>query len=469
MSHSRRRPAVIALMGSFITLIIALSGITMVDLVVRRIVLQDLRNYLTRTVTATADLIDGDEYLKFVSPDQDTTEAYRKASRPLRVLMETNPDIRFAYSGITVGPKMRFVLDGSPLDARDAAGKAEHARPMEEDIASPGEVEVTSTQRPTVEQQPSATAWGMGIRAQAPIFQSNGRMAGYVGITMRADRYEYLVRRADIAAIWGAVIVTSLAFITGVGIWRTQRAREDAEHARDQSEAQLARERDRLRDYAQALDRAEIGMRRATATQLHEGISQILAGQSLILGAASVRTDAVALRTLIDQASEASREAQSSIRTMIEDISPPELEQATLDEMAAWLRKLFAERYGFKISVRVSGDVGLPPREQCQLIYRIVRELIYNVYQHSQMDEAELEISVIEDVIEVQVNDRGVGFQARKGSILPTGTFGLAHIAERVRAAGGTFQLDAQPGEGCRASLRLPIAAAVTATGSSSA
>jgi signal transduction histidine kinase/DNA-binding response OmpR family regulator len=133
---------------------------------------------------------------------------------------------------------MHFILDGTPLGALDSDGKSLHSPPMEEDTLTPGEREISRTHRLTVERSPSSTEWGTGIRAQAPIYASDGRMVAYVGITMRADRYLQRLRRVDTSAGIGVGIAALLALLNGLAIWRIQRSR----HAAIAAEA-LARER----------------------------------------------------------------------------------------------------------------------------------------------------------------------------------------------------------------------------------
>jgi signal transduction histidine kinase/DNA-binding response OmpR family regulator/HPt (histidine-containing phosphotransfer) domain-containing protein len=235
------RPLLVAIAGGLIAWGTAIAGIAVVDVIVRQILLEDVRTYLARTAAGTAALIDGDQLRAFTSADQDGSPEYNRASRPLRVLLDTNPDIRFAYVGVMHGNVMHFILDGTRQGTFDEAGRPNHSPPMEEDDPSPGEQEVSATHRLTVEKEPSATAWGMGIRAHAPVFARNGEMTGYVGITVRADRYRQLVRRVDVSAILGVLIAGVLAFLNGVAIWRAQIARRRALTAQAHTEDQLKR------------------------------------------------------------------------------------------------------------------------------------------------------------------------------------------------------------------------------------
>jgi signal transduction histidine kinase/DNA-binding response OmpR family regulator/HPt (histidine-containing phosphotransfer) domain-containing protein len=234
-------PLLSAIIGGLIAWGTAIAGIAVVDLIVRQILLEDVRTYLARTAAGTAALIDGDQLRSINSPEQDGTPEYNRAARPLRVLLDTNPDIRFAYVGIVHGNDMYFLLDGTRQGTFDEAGRPNHSPPMERDEPSPGELEVTRTHRLTVEKEPTATAWGMGIRAHAPVFARDGEMTGYVGITVRADRYRQLVRRVDVSALLGVLIAGGIAFLNGFAIWRVELARGRALTAQADTEDQLKR------------------------------------------------------------------------------------------------------------------------------------------------------------------------------------------------------------------------------------
>jgi signal transduction histidine kinase/CheY-like chemotaxis protein len=235
------RPLLAAVAGGLIAWGTAIAGIAVVDVIVRQILLEDVRTYLARTAAGTAALIDGDQLRTFNDANQDGTPEYNRASRPLRVLLDTNPDIRFAYVGVMQGDVMHFILDGTRRGTFDEAGRPIHSPPMEVDDPSPGEREVSRTHQLTVEKEPTATAWGMGIRAHAPVFARDGQMTGYVGITVRADRYRQLVQRVDVSAVLGVLIAGVIAFLNGVAIWRAQISRRKAITAQANTEVQLRR------------------------------------------------------------------------------------------------------------------------------------------------------------------------------------------------------------------------------------
>ena len=218
---------------------------------------------------------------------------------------------------------------------------------------------------------------------------------------------------------------------------------------------ELAHEHLALREYSRALTVAEETARRKTAADLHDGIGQVLAGQSMTLAAMRVHAGGTTLSVLLDEATEASREAQEGLRVMIQDLTPPGLDHASLDEMLRWLADFFESRFEFRVAWRVTGSADLP-RERLRLIYRCIRELLMNARKHSQRHSAEVEVDISPATVELVVVDEGIGFDAQ-GALPPSGNrFGLAQLRERVRAAGGTLDLDAVKGEGCRVTVRLP-------------
>jgi len=218
---------------------------------------------------------------------------------------------------------------------------------------------------------------------------------------------------------------------------------------------ELAHEHLALREYARALTAAEETARRKTEADLHDGIGQVLAGQSMTLAAMRMHASHSPLSVLLDEATEASREAQEGLRVMIQDLTPPGLDRASLDETLRWLADYFKTRYGFNVEWRVNGSADFS-RDRLRLIYRCVRELLMNARKHSQRHSAEVEVDVSPILVEITVVDEGIGFDARRAEPPSGDRFGLAQIRERVRAAGGTIDVDAVVGEGCRVIVRLP-------------
>ena len=225
---------------------------------------------------------------------------------------------------------------------------------------------------------------------------------------------------------------------------------------------ELGRSNERLHQYARELNEAEDTARRATASDLHDGVGQLLAGQAMLLGALKPMVAGTLAHTLLDDAMSASYEAQKGIRTMIQDLSPPELEETTIEGVLHGLARLFDSRYRFKVSVHVAGG-GEVGEDLLRVTYRVVRELLFNVYKHSRTDCADVIVDQFAEHLDIAVVDHGVGFDAARRTSESGASFGLLHLFERLRAVGGSVEFDSAPGQGCRANVRLPFASPPTA------
>ncbi|HMK87111.1 MAG TPA: ATP-binding protein [Steroidobacteraceae bacterium] len=276
-----------------------------------------------------------------------------------------------------------------------------------------------------------------------------GRRAGAPLPSTNLTSWQQVVISIDIFLLIGC----GGALLINLMTWR-QRALLD----------ELAREHAQLSRYAQELDFAEEAARRSTAADLHDGIGQVLAGQSMTLAAMRAQASQPKLAALVEEAIEASREAQEGLRLMIQDLTPPELERASLEETLEWLAGLFGNRFGFTVHCHVTQSAPVE-REQLHLVYRCVRELLMNACKHSRQKSADVEVEVSTDSVHIAVIDEGVGFDARGA----TPGFGLGQLRQRVRSAGGSLDIETAPGEGCRVEVLLPRAEAAAARAKSAA
>jgi signal transduction histidine kinase len=210
-----------------------------------------------------------------------------------------------------------------------------------------------------------------------------------------------------------------------------------------------------LSAYSTALDETEHSVRRAAAQDLHDGVAQIIAGQSMILEALRSRMSVRnSLSGLVEQALAASREAQSAIRATIDDLSLPELEDASLQEILASMAEFFERRYAFSVNWQISGDVSDATQHK-RLIYRTVKELLMNAYKHSSVNDAQVTLEITEDAIQLSVSDVGVGYDHQNPPNDGRRRWGLAGLSHGIRMAGGRITVESSLGAGCRVNVVL--------------
>jgi len=178
--------------------------------------------------------------------------------------------------------------------------------------------------------------------------------------------------------------------------------------------------------------------RRRIERDLHDGAQQHLVVSTMHLGEAVYWLDhgrADSARGAVLAAQDAVETALASLRDTIRGIHPQVLADrglvAAVHELAA--------RQPVPVTVRVSGaPLPLPPAVE-NAAYYVTSEALTNVAKHSAASDATVRLDYSGRLL-LQVADNGQG-GARN---LPG--HGVSGLAERIRTAGGTFELTSPPG-----------------------
>jgi signal transduction histidine kinase/ligand-binding sensor domain-containing protein len=84
-----------------------------------------------------------------------------------------------------------------------------------------------------------------------------------------------------------------------------------------------------------------------------------------------------------------------------------------------------------------------------------VREAVGNVLKHAAAKQVKIVMRIDGDVLEVCVEDDGVGFDTSRQA--GVGHDGLSNMTRRMREAGGLVRLESAPGKGTHVTFRVPI------------
>jgi two-component system sensor histidine kinase UhpB len=234
-------------------------------------------------------------------------------------------------------------------------------------------------------------------------------------------------------------------------------------HAQDITERKGAE--GRLRDYSdrvQALSRRLLGAqedeRRHLARELHDEFGQLLAAINFQLHAAKWLAGAAA-QSRLDECSTLLQQAGEQVRSLALELRPTMLDTLGLEAALRWLAERHQQRTGAEVWVEacLSG----PPLSPDLAIacFRVAQEALTNVVRHAQARHVWMELRQGESALELVVRDDGVGFAvapaqehaARRGSL------GLLGMRERVKALGGTLDLESEPGRGTRVCATVPL------------
>jgi len=85
-----------------------------------------------------------------------------------------------------------------------------------------------------------------------------------------------------------------------------------------------------------------------------------------------------------------------------------------------------------------------------------VREAVGNVLKHAAAKQVRIAMRLDGEVLEVQVEDDGIGFDSAVSA--GVGHDGLGNMARRMKEAGGTLHIHSAPGQGTLLTFRVPLA-----------
>jgi PAS domain S-box-containing protein len=193
------------------------------------------------------------------------------------------------------------------------------------------------------------------------------------------------------------------------------------------------------------------------ARELHDDIGQRMA----LLGIHIER-----LSELVSPRSQESKRLVENLRTQTKDIAsdiqhisyelhPAKLEHLGLIAAVKALCRDVSAHSPIRIDVQAPSVSGPIPRNVALCLYRVIQEALANVLKHSGSEEARVNISVNEDVIDVSICDSGVGFD--DDSARATGRLGLASMHERLRLVRGELAIESHASQGTSIRMRVPL------------
>lgn len=238
-----------------------------------------------------------------------------------------------------------------------------------------------------------------------------------------------------------------------------ERHQEELEMRVQRRTAQLNERTRQLRALADELTHAEERERGRIAGLIHEDVQQMLV--AALLNLELLKSTAASQETARDFAHIEGilRDSIRAARSLTAELSPPVLQQCGLAAALKWLRTWCGEKYAMDLSVDVD-DAADPGPEVSVVLFRCVRELLFNTVKHAGVRSAALRMwRANKGLAKIEVSDEGAGFdpeevRAREGSV---GGFGLFSIRERLEWSGGGFEIDSSPGHGSRFTLWVPL------------
>ena len=202
--------------------------------------------------------------------------------------------------------------------------------------------------------------------------------------------------------------------------------------------------------------------RQRLAREIHDTLAQGFTSIVIHLEAAqgALSPDLRMVQRHLDQVLRTARENLAEARRLLWALQPEELERASLPEVLTHLAERWSEESGVLARAAITGTAtSLRPEVEVTFL-RAAQEALANARKYAMASEVTMTLSYMDDVVVLDVQDDGVGFEPAQLFISPleqaSGSFGLKALRERVEHLGGTLSIESAPGEGTTIAVTLP-------------
>jgi len=269
-----------------------------------------------------------------------------------------------------------------------------------------------------------------------------------------------------------SLLIVALGEVWRLDVTKRKRAEEALADLTKNLEERIIERTQQLRKLATELNLAEQQERKRLAAELHDHLQHLLVLGKLKIGQGKRYAQPIpALNDVMKQVEEVLSEALCYTRTLVADLSPPVLRECGLPAALKWLSD-YMQKHSMTVTVTVpeQRDLSLP-EDQAVLLFQSVRELLMNASKYAGTGEATVILQQRGDHLRIEVRDEGAGFDVTTAAAEATtrgvsSKFGLFSIRERMKALGGSFDIESATGKGATTTLTLPLNAdqAKTAT-----
>jgi signal transduction histidine kinase len=214
-----------------------------------------------------------------------------------------------------------------------------------------------------------------------------------------------------------------------------------------------------LRRMAARLEEAEDSERRRLATDLHDGLGQILSLLKFNLSAALSECpaqDPVASR--ISDAIAMLNDLIQKSRTLTFDLHPAMLDHLGLVPTFRQFGEEFSRRA--RVEVTINEEGAHPPLDAivARHLFRSVKELVNNAARHGNARQIVISVHWLPGSLRLVVDDDGRGFDATRVLMSEASKgLGLPSINERFRSLGGSMAIESNDRIGTRVVLDVPL------------
>lgn len=222
-----------------------------------------------------------------------------------------------------------------------------------------------------------------------------------------------------------------------------------AEQRLEREQVRLRRSREEARALSQQLLRAHEDERRRLAREIHDDLTQQLAGLSMLAWStaqAAAREPGGDRREALESLARGLEQLANDVQALSRELHPPALEALGLAEALRGECATFGQRTGLPIECIARALPAEPPTEVGLALYRIAQEALRNCLAHAHATRVSVQLEGDDTGLRLRIADDGVGFDAGARTGAPG--IGLSGMRERAHLAGAVLAIDSAPGRG---------------------
>jgi len=222
----------------------------------------------------------------------------------------------------------------------------------------------------------------------------------------------------------------------------------------------LRRHQKELEFLSSARIQAQEEERRRIATELHDGLGQILTAIKFNF---EILEDTLSLNDdelrRFDNAKKLIEHAMREAREISYNLRPSILDDFGLVPALNYLSEHMSKQYHREVDFRSHSVDGRLDRQTETALYRIAQEALTNSIRHGQARHVDIQLIGIEKSIRLIIEDNGVGFDllSTPGRGPGFSGIGLVSMRERVHSLLGHCDIESRPGKGTTIIVEVPL------------
>jgi PAS domain S-box-containing protein len=270
---------------------------------------------------------------------------------------------------------------------------------------------------------------------------------------------EYRIRAKGGRVVWlreEAILVQDeldQPFLQGIMLDITQ-----SKHA----EEQLKNSHEQLRGFAEHIEAVREEERTWIAREIHDELGQVLTGLKIDISWLDKKLTSVcsgdsnhvlskrtrSMKDLIDSTIQSVRKISTKLR-------PGILNDLGLLAAVEWQATEYQTRMGIKFEVTSNIDGIELDERRSSAVFRIFQELMTNIARHANATKVSINLKERDGYLILKVRDNGRGITEQESDNVKS--LGILGMRERALLLGGKFSITGMPGQGTRATVKIPI------------